>query len=303
MLNLENLKKNMKNNYNIKKNEFGFFQIDPTPTPEEIKKFYAEHFYSENYKFFNDSSFEVQSSDKEFFEGIWSDFFNNFTEINKNLKKGGALLDIGCGMGLAMKFFKKKGLNTYGFDPSEKAVEYCKKNGLEVIHAGLEGIDVFKNKKFDVITLFNVLEHLPDPKKTINEIRDVLSQKGILMIDVPNEFNHFQIAANEKFKLDKWWVNAPCHLNYFSKDSLVNLLKSCGYKIKICQSSFPLEMFLLFGDNYIKDSKLGSICHRKRVNFEKNLRDQGKEKTLKNFYRALADLNLGRHVTIFCTLN
>jgi 2-polyprenyl-3-methyl-5-hydroxy-6-metoxy-1,4-benzoquinol methylase len=303
MLNLKNLNKNMKNNYNIKKNEYGFFQIDPTPTPDEIKKFYAEHFYSENYKFFNDSSFEVQSSDKEFFEGIWSDFYNNFIEINNKLENNGSLLDIGCGMGLAMQFFKKKGFNTFGFDPSEKAVEYCKKNGLEVIHAGLDGIDVFENKKFDVVTLFNVLEHLPDPKKTINQIREVLSDKGILMIDVPNDFNDFQIAANENLKLDEYWVNAPCHLNYFSKDSLVNLLESSGFKIKICQSSFPLEMFLLFGDNYIKDSKLGSLCHRKRVNFEKNLRNQGKEKTLKNFYRALADLNLGRHITIFCTKN
>ena len=164
MLNL-NLNKIMKKNYNIKKNKYGFFQIDPTPTPKEIEKFYAEHFYSENYKFFNDSSFEVQSSDKEFFEGIWSDFYKNFIEINKKLISGGSLLDIGCGMGLAMQYFKKRGLNTYGFDPSEKAVEYCKKNELEVIHAGLEGIDVFKGKKFDVVTLFNVLEHLPDPKK------------------------------------------------------------------------------------------------------------------------------------------
>ena len=89
MLSLKNLNKNMKNNYNIKKNKYGFFQIDPTPTPEEIKMFYAEHFYSENYKFFNDSSFEVQSSEKEFFDIKVLAETTNFSQT----KKIGMILD------------------------------------------------------------------------------------------------------------------------------------------------------------------------------------------------------------------
>jgi hypothetical protein len=80
------------------------------------------------------------------------------------------------------------------------------------------------------------------------------------------------------------------------------LLESLGFTIEICEASFPLEMFLLFGDNYVKDGKLGSSCHKKRVNFEQNLRKQGKASTLKNFYRSLAELNLGRQITIFCKL-
>ena len=67
--------------------------------------------------------------------------------------------------------------------------------------------------------------------------------------------------------------------------------------------SFPLEMFLLFGDNYVKDGKLGSACHKKRVAFEENLRKLGKKNTLKNFYRSLADLNLGRQISLYIVLN
>ena len=71
----QNSNNNMKNNYNIKKNEYGFFQIDPTPTPEEIKKFYAEHFYSENYKFFNDSSLKFKVLIKSFLK-VFGVIFN-----------------------------------------------------------------------------------------------------------------------------------------------------------------------------------------------------------------------------------
>jgi len=53
----------MKNNYKLKKNKFGFFQVSPTPSAEEITKFYAEEFYTGEYKNFNDSSLEVQISD------------------------------------------------------------------------------------------------------------------------------------------------------------------------------------------------------------------------------------------------
>lgn len=292
----------MKDKYKLKKNEFGFFQVSPTPSAEEITKFYADEFYSGDYKNFNDSSLEVQINDKEFFEGRWNDIYNNFLEVDKNLKDGGSILDVGCGWGLALLYFKSKGLDCYGFDPAKEAVEYGCKKGLTIKHAGLDGMDVFKSKKFNLVTMFNVLEHLADPIKSINQIKEILLPNGILMIDVPNEFNDFQTAGRDVHSLDNWWVAPPNHLNYFSKDSLVNLVESLGFSVEISESSFPLEMFLLFGDNYVKDGKLGSICHRKRVNFEENLKKQGKGLKLKKFYRALAQLNLGRQITIFCKL-
>ena len=120
-----------------------------------------------------------------------------------------------------------------------------------------------------------------------------------MVIDVPNEFNEFQLTGRDTHKLNDWWIAPPNHLNYFSRDSLVNLLEKFDFEVKICEASFPLEMFLLFGDNYVKDGKLGSSCHKKRVAFEQNLRKQGKTKFLKKFYRTLANLNLGRQVAVY----
>ena len=199
-------------------------------------------------------------------------------------------------------FFKEKGFDCYGFDPAIEAVEYGCKKGLNIKHAGLDGMDVFENKKFEMVTMFNVLEHLANPSQTINQIKEILQPNGILAIDVPNEFNDFQTVGRDVHGLDDWWVAPPNHLNYFSKDSLVKFLVSHGFSVEISESSFPLEMFLLFGENYVKDGNLGGQCHKKRVLFEENLRKHGKASTLKNFYRVLADLNLGRQVSVFCKL-
>ena len=97
----------MNNKYKVIKNKYGFFQISPTPSEEEITKFYAEEFYTGEYKNFNDSSLEVQLNDKEFFQGRWQDIYENFVEINDKFKNNADILDVGCGWGLALQFFKE----------------------------------------------------------------------------------------------------------------------------------------------------------------------------------------------------
>jgi len=121
----------------------------------------------------------------------------------------------------------------------------------------------------------------------------------MIIIDVPNEFNVFQMAGRDIHGLSDWWVAPPAHLNYFSRDTLHNLLEGCGYEVKLAEASFPLEMFLLFGDCYVGNSSLGKQCHMKRVEFENNLRRLGHDGKLRDFYQALAGLNLGRQVKIY----
>lgn len=280
--------------------KFGFLQFKPTPTNDEIAKFYANEFYSGEYKNFNDSALEVQLNDREFYEGGWSDIADNISEILKKPLTGLSLLDVGCGWSQALLFFTKKGIDCHGFDPAPEAVSYGVNKGLKVKHAGMDRMDVFDDKKFDVVMLKNVLEHLADPIAILEEIRQkVLIKGGLIVIDVPNEFNVFQTAGRDLHELNDWWVAPPAHLNYFSKDTLVNLLEGTGYQVKLTESSFPMEMFLLFGDCYVNDRNLGKQCHLKRIAFETNLRRLGHKEKLRQFYQALAEINLGRQVTIY----
>lgn len=289
------------NQYSLEQNsEYSFFQIKPTPTSEEIAKYYAQEFYSGDYPKLNDSSLEVQLEDKEFYDSHREDMCESIQTILGKRLEGLTILDIGCGWGQALLYFKSKGMDCYGFDPAPEAVAYGQKRGLNnLVLAGLDTMNVFK-KRFDVVTLLNVLEHLGDPVKVIDEIKQhVLRPGGLLIIDVPNEFNPFQTAGQKLHDLKEWWVCPPGHLNYFSKDTLCKLLEAKGFEIKLTESSFPLEMFLLFGRNYVKDPALGKQSHKERVNFELNLRKYAGAPVLRKFYRMLAELNLGRQILVF----
>lgn len=284
----------------LKHPEYEYLYISPTPSAEEITQFYANEFYSGEYKKFNDSSLEVQLEDREFYEGGWSDIASHISEILGKPLESLNLLDVGCGWSQALLFFSSKGMDCYGFDPAPEAIKYGISKGLKVKHAGMDCMNVFENQKFDVVMLKNVLEHLANPVKVLDEIRkDVLNPGGLIVVDVPNEFNTFQVAGRDLHGLNSWWVAPPGHLNYFTNDTLTSLLLGTGYKVKLSESSFPLEMFLLFGDCYVGDGDLGRKCHQKRVNFEINLRKLGYGNQLKQFYQALAQLNLGRQVTTY----
>ena len=290
-----------KSAYSLKPHpEFGFLQVAPTPSPEEISRFYAEEFYSSGYQGFNNSALEVLTRDQEFHVAHWDDIRKQVEAVAGRPIAGMSVLDVGCGWAQALFHFKSKGAECYGFDPADEAVEHGRKNGMNVVKAGMDQMDVFGGKRFDVVTLMNVLEHVADPIGVLTEIRaKVLKPGGVLVIEVPNEFNAFQVCGQKVNDLHQWWVVPPGHLNYFNGETLRKTLSGLGYDVKYAESSFPLEMFLVFGDNYVKDRELGRKCHERRMAFEMNLRKHGYESVLHDLYQAFAERNLGRQVIAY----
>lgn len=285
-----------------KHSEYGFWQLDPVPTQEEVDEFYAKEFYDANAKYFNNSALQVQLRQSEYNNSRWQDIYEKASDFFGDDLKNRGVFDIGFGFAQALIYLKEKGLSTSGLEPSIEGVEYALENGIEAFHAGIENFDVAKGKKFDMVMIMNVLEHLRDPERTLTDIRKTLiKDDGLLVIEVPNDFNALQKAANQEFDLDEWWVLSPNHINYFSHDTLQKLCEGCGFKVVHKTSSFPMELFLLFGDVYIGDAELGSVCHEKRVKFEKLMRKQGMKSELDNLYASFANLNLGRTALIYVT--
>lgn len=282
--------------------DFGFFQVKPTPSQEEITRFYAEEFYSTKYKAFNNSALEVQEADREFHDAHREDIARRIESLLGRPLAGVSILDIGCGWGQTMRYLASRGAICSGFDPAPEAVAYVQSCGLEGVQAGMERMDVFTGRRFDVVMLMNVLEHLSDPVTVIQEIqRNVLKDGGLLIVEVPNEFNAFQVAGQELHGLPQWWVAPPAHLNYFSASTLKRLLAASGFTVSHLESSFPLEMFLLMGDKYVGDRELGRQCHERRMAFELNLRRLGRTDVLETFYQALASVDLGRQVIAYAS--
>ncbi len=281
---------------------YGYLRLDPIPSPEEVARFYEEEFYTTFKPQIQDSSLEVQTAQKEFFDWRWSDILR---VINRYFKEADhsdlSLFDLGCGFSQALLFFREQGFEVAGMEVAPEAVEYGRERGIDVVQGGADRIPDLKGRRHDVVLMMDVLEHLREPAQTLAAVRDhLLNPKGLLVLDVPNDFNEFQLAADELLDLGQWWVVPPNHINYFSPESLKRLVSECGYGSFYCESSFPLEMFLLMGDSYVGNPELGSICHSRRVAFERSLRQTGREEDLHRFYQALAEINLGRQTVLFC---
>jgi 2-polyprenyl-3-methyl-5-hydroxy-6-metoxy-1,4-benzoquinol methylase len=285
--------------YKLEKHkEFGYLFVEPTPSPEEIETYYKNEFYSTTQPNFNDSQLAVQQEDEKFYN-FWRQFIVDTIEkdANRDINSFNCF-DIGCGWGETLRFLQDKGAKTFGLDPAEEAVEHCQNIGINARISDFSTLNPF-DQKFDFVLFQNVLEHMSNPDAVIDNVFDnVLLDDGYLIIDVPNEFNSFQEAGQKTHDLPQWWVCPPGHLNYFTADSLTSLLTNKGFTIIDKVASFPLEMFLLFGDKYVGDSEVGRQCHKKRMAFEKNLVEFGQKEAMLNFYRSLAQQNLGRQTLI-----
>jgi 2-polyprenyl-3-methyl-5-hydroxy-6-metoxy-1,4-benzoquinol methylase len=279
---------------------YGYLRADPIPTKEEVDRYYREEFYS-SLKIFNDSALEVQTEEKEFFDSRWESICEGCVDHFGKLE-GLSLFDVGFGFAQALIYFQGKGMAVSGLEPAPQGVAYARSRGLDVYQAGIEEIGCVGERRFDVVTIVNVLEHLREPADILVRIREMLlASGGLLVLDVANEFNDFQTVADAEYGLNRWWVCPPNHINYFSADSLSRLLETCGYRVIRREASFPMEMFLLMGEVYVGDGEAGKRSHRKRVMFERLMRKHGKAEKLSRFYQALAGLDLGRQVVIFAS--
>lgn len=283
--------------------EYGYLRIDPIPTKEEVERYYREEFYAQNYPSFNDSQLKVQEDERDFQNSRWETICQ-ICEKHFGTVKGLKLFDVGCGYSQALLYFRDRGMSVCGNEPSPEGVAYAREKGLRVFQTGIEDLPAASSEsdRYNIVTLINVLEHLRNPADVLMFIRSkMMSKGGLVVIDSPNEYNAFQMVANEEYNLNKWWLCPPNHINYFTVKSLCGLLDKCGYRIVQCESSFPMEMFLLMGDVYVGNGELGRECHRKRVKFEALMRKHGKEDHLRALYRSLADLELGRQVVVTAT--
>ena len=133
----------------------------------------------------------------------------------------------------------------------------------------------------------------------LQDIYPLVEPQGVLLIDVPNEFNAFQEIFLTKTNERPWFLAPPAHLNYFTPDSLSNLLLDKGWAIHHRTTRFPMELFLLMGRNYVSEPQLGRPAHLERVEFEKSFLG-GNEEILWRFYDALAQAELGREIIVIC---
>ena len=286
-----------------KLSKYGYYYADPTPTEEEIKKYYEEEFYQKPKTNINDSSFEVRDRDSDFYN-YWYNFYLDLIpeELNKD---SSSLLDLGCGYGHFLSYVKNNSniSSLTGVEPFPEFLEHVESMGLEGHISTLESFTNSPSQRFDVVTMINVLEHINNPESVLKNIaKNILKKEGCLVLQVPNDFNIIQEIAVKKNSCKKWWFAPPQHISYFSPTSLKTILKASGYTKVETFCSFPIDMFLLMNRDYINNPDLGRQAHLDRLEFEKSFVNSGNKDKLKDIYKSFSSAEIGREIICIASL-
>lgn len=144
----------------------------------------------------------------------------------KRGRNKGALLDIGCGYGSFLEIARESGWDVYGLEPCAHARAYAESRSLNVASEDLF-TRAYKREMFDVITLFYVLEHLPDPLKYLKEINRILKPGGLLLVRVPHSTPLVKFL--EMLKIPNKIYDVPSHLSDFSPNTIALVLGRTGF--------------------------------------------------------------------------
>lgn len=271
-----------------------FRHVIPLVEESVQKEFYSEEFYEKE----KQNYVECQKADLDW----WAiEYHEKYDLLEKYLNRKGnkKLLDIGSGPGFFLKIGKERGWDTTGIEPGIPAYEFSRSElGTHVINEFFSRDNYSKFGTFDVINLCNVLEHIADPAEMLKMSQEILNPEGQICITCPNDFNPLQDLVLRTLKKEPWWVVPKHHINYFDMASLKKLLEKTGFNVLYETVSFPLEVFLLMGEDYIGNHELGRKIHAWRMNLEKNFNTAHENQLKRKIYGKLAELGLGREITI-----
>jgi 2-polyprenyl-3-methyl-5-hydroxy-6-metoxy-1,4-benzoquinol methylase len=190
------------------------------------------------YEKFRDFTFRNESDD-DYFDRITSypesesenhHKFEWIRNIDSNfINRGGDLLDVGCGGGVFIYTFLKNapGWDAWGVEPTPAFAELAQRRLNRPIVASTYKANIFPGKKFNLITVNQVLEHVVDPLGFLKDIKDELVDEGLLYIEVPDVSDLESLPVDhDRFQMQHLWI--------FSVDTLTKLCESAGLrKIKI----------------------------------------------------------------------
>lgn len=199
----------------------GLYQTDLKKNYEAfVKEFYGKGYFSGDPSRMAYSSY---SKDKPYI----AKNMHTFLQKVKQYKPTGKLLEAGCAYGYFLDLALKEGYDAYGFDPSHHAVlEAQKRISGNRIKEGTIGNVRYPGKKFDVIVLFDVFEHLSDPIKDLEKLKNVLADDGILVIATGDTGSIMAHVLKRRWT----FFNPPQHLFFFNQKNFATLLAKVGMK-------------------------------------------------------------------------
>jgi SAM-dependent methyltransferase len=197
----------------------GFVFVNPRPSPALLDRFYQSH----------DAATYDPGNGAATIKGRGQlALIGRFT----TLPAAPRILDYGCGVGHLLACARERGWDAFGYDVSAAAVAACRGRKL----AATDQIDEVRSRRFDVVTMSHVFEHVTDPGAVLDVCASVLEPGGAVFIEVPNVRSLRALLsssfARRRLGFDERYRAFPAHLSYFAPATLERLLAGHGLVVR-----------------------------------------------------------------------
>lgn len=213
--------------------------LNPVFTDEALTQYYRDNKVEQGLVVADDMSFYA----KLYKQGLALAQDNTVT---------GNILDIGCSTGIFLDIAKEKGWQTYGLELNEVEFSLAKEKGHNIHNSLLDQVDF--DEKFNIVSLWDVFEHIKDGNKCINDIKNILTDDGVILLQIPSADSLAARVMQEKCNM----FDGLEHVNLYSVKSLMKLAKNNGLSILDIQSVIPelgvLNNHLNYDDPYQGDN-------------------------------------------------
>lgn len=218
---------------------------ETTPIPENLEKYYE----SEAYISHTDAS-----------ESLLDKLYQTVKRIALALKtklilkyshKNATVLDIGCGTGSLVAFLNEQKINAVGFEPNKNARDLAVKKGVTCY----DSFEKLANQKFDVISMWHVLEHVPNYDEQFKTIKKLLNDNGIVVIAVPN------FESYDAYYYKRFWAafDVPRHIWHFSEKSINKIADQHNFKLKKVKPMWFDAFYVSLLSEKYKNKKLNFV--------------------------------------------
>jgi 2-polyprenyl-3-methyl-5-hydroxy-6-metoxy-1,4-benzoquinol methylase len=197
--------------------------VSPRPEPDLLREYYAT---SENYEYWNRVIFPASEAARR--ERIFRPRAERLAElVQSHGVRTGALMDVGAGFGTFAEEVARLGIfdRVIALEPEPHLAQTCRDKGLEVIEGSIEDVGIDADE-IDVVTSFEVIEHLFAPREFIARCRELLSPGGLCLLTCPNVKGFDIVVLGERANA----VDVE-HLNYMHPASLALMLEQSGLDV------------------------------------------------------------------------
>lgn len=272
----------------IVKNKFEYSQclncdtlfVNPRPSPQQLHKFYED---SPSTTFWvNEFFLPVKEARREKIFKPRADYFNNyFSERNDNLVVG----DIGAGFGLFLEELQKLDSNyeLWAIEPSIEMTRICQRKGLSTISEPIEHLDEAQYS-FDILTAFELFEHLFSPKDFLVKVYNLLKPGGYFLFTTLNGLGFDIQILWDKSKS----ISPPHHLNFFNPHSAKILLDKVGFKVEEVSTPGVLDWDIVEGAHLKESSDIGRLW--------KTVSKYGNTESKKDLQKWITEHNFSSHM-------